>query len=192
MRLISLIALAAATASQAAAADAPASATVAGAEPPICTTTTTVVKRGDVVLSSTSATKCEEVPQAQGGSIRPSALLAAPRAVASAPAAIFGSISLGGSGEELTLRSVPADWRVIEARGEQVCHLILNARSGPAGFAARTEGCRGALAKSSAWIFSDGEVDVLGRDGALIVKLTGNRAHLSGSTVDGDSLELQR
>jgi hypothetical protein len=192
MRLSLLIVLAAATAGQALAADAPAPAAV-GAEPPICTTTTTVVRRGDVMLSSTSSTKCEDSsPAAQGGSFHPSGILAAPRAVAGAPAAIFGSLSLGGSGEELTLRRVPADWRVVESRGEQICHLVLNAHSGPSGFAARSEGCHGALARSSAWVFKDGEVDVLGGDGALIVKLTGDRAHLSGSTVDGDSLELQR
>jgi hypothetical protein len=190
MRLVLLIALAAATAGQAAAADAPASLPGARAEPPVCTTTTTVVRRGDVVLSTTSSTKCEDASSAQGG-FHPSAILAAPRAVAAAPAALFGSLAFG-NGEELTLRNAAADWRVIDERSEQVCHLVLNARSAPSGFAARSVGCSGALAGASAWTFNDGAVDVAGKDGALIVRLSGDRTRLAGSTVDGASLQLQR
>lgn len=191
MRLALLIALAAAPAAPAFAQDAPASGVDVDA--PICTTTTVVIKRGDVVLSSSSNTRCETPPPArgQGGGQRPGAALRAPEAVLRAPEALASSFAMG-HGEELTLRNSPADWRVIEHPGEQVCHLVLNARSGPEGLLARSHHCRGALSHASTWSFQDGSVEVKAADGAIIVRLTGDRMRLFGDTADGGSVELQR
>jgi len=191
MRLILLFAMTALAATPAFAADSPTS-PEAAAEPPVCTTVTTVVKRGDVVLSTNSTTRCEEPARpGSGAKLHPGGVLAAPQAVLSAPASLFGSISLG-SGEELRLRNAAGDWRVIYLRSGDICHLTLSGRTTSAGFLARGQGCKGELAQARAWVFHDGGAEVLAGDGAVIVRLTGNRDQLTGSTPDGERLTLQR
>ena len=189
MRLTGLLALSVLGAAPAFAADAPAAGALA-AEPPVCTTVTTVVKRGDVVLSTNSMTRCEDTAR-PGGGLHPGAMLAAPEAVFSAPAAVFGSISLG-HGDELSLRNTAGDWRVIDNRTGDICHLVLSARTTQAGFLARVDGCRGELAQAGAWTYRDGGTEVLRPDGRLIVRLTGTRDQITGATAGGDALTLQR
>ncbi len=152
------------------------------AAPPLCTTTTTVVRRGDAVLSTTSTTRCEDASASQG--FHPGAVLAA-------PGSVLGALAFG-HGEELTARNAAGDWRVIEGRAERICHLLLSARAGASGFLARGAGCGGRLAAASGWSFQDGAVGVTATDGAPIVRLTGDREHLSGTTADGETLVLQR
>jgi len=191
MRLILLMSLGAAWAAPALAADAPADGQAA-AEPPVCTTVTTVVRRGDVVLSSNATTRCEEPTRPGGGvSLHPGAVLAAPEAVLSAPKAVFGSLSLG-DGDELKLRNTAGDWRVIYDRTGDICHVTLSARTTSQGFLAREEGCRGELARAGTWIFRDGGTEILAGDGTLIVRLTGTRDQVTGSTTDGQLVTLQR
>lgn len=183
---IALATLAALPAAGAFAADA--GAPDAGA--PICTTTTVVVKRGDVVLSTASTTHCEKAT-AHSAAAHADAVIKASETVLKTPDALLGSLTFG-SGEALSLKNAPADWRVIDVRSGDVCHLVLNARPGASGLPARSEGCRGALARAATWRFQDGSVDVLAADGSRIVKLDGDRRQLSGQAADGDRLELQR
>jgi hypothetical protein len=191
MRLILLLSMAAAWAAPALAADAPPTDQPA-AEPPVCTTVTTVVKRGEVMLSSSSVTKCEATPHPGGGvELHPGAMLKAPEAVLGAPAAVFGSISLG-SGDELRLKNTAGDWRVVYDRSGDICHVTLSARTTSAGFWAHGQGCKGALRDAGAWTFRDGATEILTADGRLIVRLTGTRDQVTGSTADGDAVTLQR
>jgi hypothetical protein len=192
MRLVLLSVLLAGAAGPALAADAPSPAPAAAPEPPICTTVTTVVKRGDVVLSTNSTTKCEAAEHPGGGiSIHPGEVLAAPAKVFTAPAVAVDAI-FQGHGDLLTQKNSAGDWRVVNSRTGDVCRLILSVRTTNAGFAARVEGCRGELAHAGAWTYRDGGTEVLGHDGKMIVRLTGTRDLVKGSTVEGDALTLQR
>ena len=191
MRLVLLLAVSVLGAAPALAADAPPP-DQAAALPPVCTTVTTVVKRGDVVLSSNSTTKCEDAAHPGGGlNIHPGSMLAAPEAVLAAPAAVFGSLSLG-QGDELRLKNTAGDWRVIYERTGDICHLNLSARTNQAGFLARGQGCKGALGQAGAWTFRDGATEILRPDGQMIVRLTGTRDQVTGSTTEGDAVTLQR
>ena len=189
MRLVLLLAVSALETAPALAADAPSTGSPT-APPPICTTVTTVVKRGDVVLSTNSTTRCEDAAH-PGGGIRPGSVLAAPEAVLSAPTAMLGVIAFG-NGDLLTARNTAGDWRVVNSRTGDVCHLTLSVRTTQAGFAARGSGCRGELGQAGAWTYRDGAAEVLRPDGRLIVRLTGRRDQLTGSTEVGDTLTLQR
>lgn len=186
MRLVALLALSVLAAAPALAADAP-PVGAAAAEPPVCTTVTTVVKRGDVVLSTNSTTRCEDAAH-PGGGIN---LGAAPEAVLSAPTAVLGAMAFG-HGDLLTARNTAGDWRVMNSRTGDVCHLTLSVRTNQAGFVARGSGCRGELAQAGAWTYRDGGAELLKSDGGLIVRLTGRRDQLQGSTEGGDALTLQR
>ena len=190
MRLVLLFALSAVWAAPALAADAPPTGSEPAAELPVCTTVTTVVKRGEVVLSTNSTTRCEEAGRA-GIGLHPGKVLAAPESVLAAPAALFGSVSLG-HGDRLRLKNTAGDWRVIDRRTGAVCHLVLSVRTNAAGFVARGEGCHGEIGEARAWTFRDGAAEVLRADGRLIVRLTGSREEIAGSTADGDTLTLQR
>ncbi len=190
MRLVGLLALSVLGVAPAFAADAPPAASPA-AEPPVCTTVTTVVKRGDVVLSTNSTTRCQDAAHPGGGGINAGAVLGAPEAVLSAPTALLGAVAFG-NGDLLTARNTAGDWRVVNSRTGAVCHLTFSVRTNQAGFVARGAGCRGELAQAGAWTYRDGGAEVLKSDGKLIVRLTGRRDLLQGSTEGGDALTLQR
>ncbi len=189
MRLVGLLALSVLWAAPALAADA-APAGAPAAEPPVCTTVTTVVKRGDVVLSTNSTTRCEDAAH-PGGGIHPGAMLAAPEAMLSAPTAVLGIVAFG-NGELLTARNTAGDWRVVNSRTGEVCHVTFSVRTTQAGYLARSSGCRGELAHAGAWTYRDGGAEVLKPDGELIVRLTGTRDQLKGATGGGDALTLMR
>ena len=180
MRLAALLVLAALQGASALAADAPPP-TPAAAEPPICTTTTVVERRGDVVLSTRTSTKCED-PNAPPG-LNPAAVLAA-------PAAMLGALA-GSGGDGLTPKNTAGDWRVVDGRTGDVCHLVLSVRTTAAGFVARGATCPRPLREAEAWIYRDGAAEVMAPGGRLIVRLTGTRDQLSGAA-DGDVLTLQR
>ncbi len=191
MRLMCLFALSAMAAVPAFAAGAP-GADHPAAEPPVCTTVITVVKRGEVVLSTGSTTRCEDAAHPGGGiNLHPGAMLAAPEAVLAAPAALFGSIP-AGHGDALRLKNTAGDWRVIYDRTGDICHLALSARTNQTGFLARAQGCKGAMHDAGAWVFNEGATEILTADGKLIVRLTGTRDQISGATVDGAAVTLQR
>jgi hypothetical protein len=189
MRLICLLGLTALAAAPAYAAEAPAQAAPAPA-PPICTTTTTVVKQGDVVLSTNSTTKCEDAAHPAGG-FNPGAVLQAPTAVLNAPSKVFDALG-SGHGDLLQQKNTAGDWRVVDSRTGDVCHLTLSVRTAAAGYAVRTEGCRDELAHVGAWTYRDGGAELLRSDGGLIVRLTGTRYLLKGSSADGAAITLQR
>ncbi len=189
MRLILSLAVSLTWAAPALAADAPPAAP-ATAEPPICTTVTTVVKRGEVVLSTGSTTRCEDAAHA-GGGLTAGALLSAPAAVLSAPASVLGSLG-SGNGDLLTARNTAGDWRAVDRKSGDVCHLVLSVQTAAAGYVARPSGCRGPFASAHAWTYRDGAAELLRTDGAAIVRLTGTRDLLTGRTEDGDVLTLQR
>ncbi len=186
MRLAGLIAVSLLAAASALAADAP----PAPAEPPICTTVTTVVKRGEVVLSTNATTRCED-PAHPGSGLNAGSLLAAPAAVFNAPAGLLGSLG-SGNGDMLTVRNTAGDWRAVDRRSGDVCHLMLSVQTTGAGFRARGASCRGPLGEARAWTYRDGAAELLRADGGLIARLDGTRDLLSGSTPDGDVLTLQR
>ena len=187
MRLADLIALSVLAAGSALAADAP---PPAPAEPPICTTVTTVVKRGEVVLSTNSATRCED-PAHPGSGLNAASLLAAPAAVFNAPASLLGSLG-SGNGDLLTVRNTAGDWRAVDRHSGDVCHVVLSVQTTSAGFVARGSGCHGPLGEAKAWTYREGAAELLRADGRLIARLAGTRDLLSGSTPDGDVLTLQR
>ncbi len=187
MRLVTLLSLSAVWAAPALAADAPAP---AAGQPPVCTTVTTVVKRGDVVLSTNSTTRCEDAAH-PGGGFNAGSLLAAPGAVLSAPASVLGSLG-SGNGDQLTARNTAGDWRAVDRKSGDVCHMMLSVQTTSAGYVARPSACRGALAKAHAWTYRDGAAELLAADGGAIVRLTGTRDLLTGATDDGDVLTLQR
>ena len=189
MRLVGLLALSVLWAAPALAADAPPAGAPA-AEPPVCTTVTTVVKRGDVVLSTNSTTRCEDAAH-PGGGIHPGAMLAAPEAMLSAPTAMLGIVAFG-NGDLLTARNTPGDWQVVNSRTGDVCHVTFSVRTTQAGYVARSSGCRGEIAHAGAWTYREGGAEVLKPDGHLIVRLTGTRGQLQGATEGGDALTLRR
>jgi len=157
----------------------------------ICTTTTTVVRRGDVVVSNTSTTKCEdEAPQggAQVGS--------AAHAVFSAPGAAFKSVFSSGvltsGGDDASASNVRGDWRVAEVKTGGICHLSLTSQPAAAGFRVRNTGCAPSISRAQAWTFDNGDVLLHGADGDLVLRLTGNRDHMAGVSETGDRFELMR
>jgi len=167
-------------------AETPPAATAPGATPvQICTTTTTVVRRGDVVVSDTSTTKCE-AEGAQGGG--------AAHAVFSAPGAavrsVFSSGILAGGGDLATASNVRGDWRVVDVQTEGVCHLALTSQAAAAGFQVRNSGCARPISRVRAWTFDNGEVLLHGDDFEL--RLTGTRDHMAGVSSAGDRFELTR
>jgi hypothetical protein len=187
MRLIFLLGLTALGTAPAFAADAPAPAAPA---PPICTTTTTVVKQGEVVLSTSTKTTCQDAER-PGGGINPGAVLEAPVAVLNAPGKMFDALG-SGHGDLLQQKNTAGDWRVVNSRTGDVCHLTLSVRTTSAGYATRADGCRDELAHIGAWTYRDGAAELLNSDGGLIVRLTGTRDLLHGQTAEGAAITLQR
>ncbi len=188
MRLSLLFAAPLLLAAPAFAADAP---PASPAEPPICTTVTTVVKRGDVVLSTNSTTKCEDPAHPGGGGGGPGGVLQAPAAVLAAPAKLFEGLG-EGRGDLLTERNTIGDWQVVHGRNGDICHVVLSGQTTAAGYAARNVGCRGELAATRAWIYRDGAAELLKADGHPIARLTGSRDQLKGATEGGEALTFHR
>ncbi len=184
--------VAAALAASPAAAQAPAQAQAADAAapapapPPICTTTTTVVRRGDVVLSTNSTTKCEDESAAGGDTAK--AVFGAPvGALAS-----LGKVMTFGGGDRATASNVRGDWKVMDSRARRVCHLFLTSQPGPAGFGVRRTDCRGAWSTVQGWTFEDGVVALHAADKGVVASLTGARDRLEGQTRSGDPVLIQR
>ena len=149
------------------------SAQPASGEPPVCTTVTNVVKRGEVVLSTSSRTTCEG---AKGEGLK------APQAMLAAPAEALASV-FGGSGE-LKPRQVRGEWRSISPGADRVCHVVLMQETTGLGRKVRTTNCpRPPLSRAEAWKLEDNAVDLYGKGGALLVRLTGDPARLSGPGV---------
>ncbi len=180
MRLAGLVAVSVMAAVPALAADAP---PPDAAGPPVCTTVTTVVKRGEVVLSTNSTTRCEDRAH-PGSGLNAGSLLAA-------PASVLGTLG-SGNGDLLTARNTAGDWRAVDRHSGDVCHIVLSVQTTAAGFLARGSGCHGPLGDAKAWTYREGAAELLRADGGLIVRLGGARDLLSGSTPDGDVLTLQR
>ena len=149
-----------------------------------CTTTTTVVKRGDVVLSTTSATKCEDEPGTGGGGLNPGAVLAG-------PGELLKSLTLGG-GVKLTPKNARGDWHALEPGSIRVCHIFLTSQPTKTGLRVRTSDCRGPLAGVANWRFEDDAAALLGMDGSLVVKMRGDRDALQGEIQAGPVVILQR
>ncbi len=149
----------------------------------LCTTTTTVVKRGDVVISTASSTRCEGEPGA-GGGLNAGAVLAAPEG-------LFKSLSSGG-GVTASPKNVRGDWRTIEPGSPRVCHLFLTSQATEAGLRVRTTDCRGPLARAANWRFENDAAVLYAADGGVVAKLRGEREALRGQTNDGSQVSLQR
>jgi hypothetical protein len=148
----------------------------APAEPPVCTTTTTVVKRGEVVLSTKTETRCEGEP---GAGLHPEAVL--------------GSLgSIFSSSPSLEAKEARGDWRVVEAGNRRICHVMLMSQAGALGRRVRTSDCIGPAGRAAAWKLEDNSVGLYGEDGALVVRLTGDRNRLAGATAGGEEVTLQR
>jgi hypothetical protein len=147
-------------------------------EPPVCTTVTTVVKKGDVVLSTSSKTTCE-APKGEGG--HGGGVLKAPEAVLAAPAVALGSV-LGGS-QEMKVRQVRGEWKTVLPGSSRVCHLMLLQETTDLGRGVRATDCAAPLSRAAAWKLEDNAVTLYGKDGALIVRLTGDPSRLSGAGV---------
>jgi hypothetical protein len=168
----------------------------AAADLPICTTTTVVVKRGDVVLSTTSSTRCEaakgQPPATAEAAPAGQAAAAAPQP-APAPRETFARapiFSLGTAG--LKPREVLGDWWVVEPGQHFACRVALSKEVSADGFRVLTYGCRGGLKAVVAWKFEETQVGLYGADGAAVAKLAGDKDHLSGPTDGGDVLRLTR
>ena len=172
----------------AAAAQAPETPSAPAAAPvPTCTTTTTVVKRGDVVLSTTSSTKCEDEGASGGAG-------AAARAVFGAPAsglATLGKVMALG-GVRATASNVRGDWHVLDPSADRVCHLFLTSQPAAAGFRVRRTACAGEFERAEAWTFDDGGVQIHAKGGDPVFRVTGSREHLEGAANDGKLVVLER
>ena len=183
--LAAMAMLAAAAVGARADAEAPLAATARGAAPvQICTTTTTVVRRGDVVVSNTSATRYEA---ARGGS--------AAHAVFSAPGAAVKSVLgfgiLAGGGDGATASNIRGEWLVADVQTGGVCHLSLTSQAAAAGFQARSTGCAPPMSRVEAWTFDNGEV-LLHGGGDFVLRLAGTRDRMAGVTDTGGRFELMR
>ena len=143
-------------------------------EPPVCTTTTTVVRRGEVVLSTETRTRCDDGKD--GLALDPSGLL--------------GSL-LGGSAA-LEMKDVRGDWRMVEAGSGRVCRFTLMSATSPLGRRVRAVDCRGPLVRAAGWKLEDDSVGLYQADGALLARLKGDKARLTGLARPGEAIELQR
>ena len=155
-----------------------------------CTTTTTVVKRGDVMLSSTSSTRCEDEP-GSGDGRNASGLRKAPAAVLAGPGEILKSLSLGG-GVQISPKNVRGDWHTLEPGSQRVCHLFLTSQPTDAGLRVRIQDCRGPLGAVKNWRFENDSVALYAPGEKLVVRLRGERDALEGQAEDGRVMMLQR
>jgi hypothetical protein len=176
------LALAALALSAGAAQAQPAQAPTPAPEPPTCTTTTVVVKRGDVVLSSSSTTHCDE-PGARPASDVSAAL--------KAPGALLTSVLSSGP-PTMTFRKARGDWRVVEPGAARVCHMFLATQPTSGGYAARASGCGPFLSAARSWTFADGVVSLHDASGAVITRLTGYQDRMQSDEVEGRRLVFDR
>lgn len=163
----------------------------------ICVTTTTVVKRGDVVLSTSSNTRCEDDrgrPQAEAQSPP----VASEGAAAPSPAArgLVGPSNLasffGARPVGLTPRDVLGVWTALERGKENACRVQMTREAFSGGFRVLTSGCRGALAVAKAWKFDGSTAQVYAADGTLLASMTGDKEHLAGALPDGGVVDMSR
>jgi NaMN:DMB phosphoribosyltransferase len=143
----------------------------------ICTTTTTVVKRGETLLSTKSETKCHR--EGEGGGID----------IDLDPGGVLGGIF--SSTPELENKDVRGDWRVVERGSIRVCKVTLMSEATNLGRRVRTQDCRGVASRVVAWKLEDLSVGLYGADGALVVRVTGDRMRLAGAA-GGEEVVLQR
>src|SRR4051812_19799082 len=118
----------------------------AAADEPICTTVTTVVKKGEVVLSTNTTTRCERQKGAAG---LPGAAEAAAEPFREAEGVLGGLFGPA----ELKPRQVRGDWKVVQ--GAHVCHLILMSEITPQGRKVRAVGCAAPVSGATAWKLED-------------------------------------
>lgn len=165
----------------------------------VCTTTTTVVRRGDVVLSTSSATRCEDPGAAATLGASPSSAVAAepPGSAGTRPgkelggpgvvARLFGAVPLG-----LKPRDVLGVWTAIERGKKNACTVRMTREVSSDGFRVLAGGCQGVLGGVKAWRFDQTEAGLYGAGGALLARLTGDREHLTGASADGGMLSFTR
>jgi hypothetical protein len=165
---------------------------------PICTTTTTVVRQGDVVLSTTSQTHCEEA-EAQAPSPQGPQASASNRPHSRSPAAqVFGGSEnmvakvFGAEDAGLKPRDVLGIWSAVERGRQDACRVQMMRETSANGFRVETIGCRGALAHVTAWKFEETQAALYDSAGAAVTRLSGDKEHLSGVLADGRPLNLIR
>jgi hypothetical protein len=164
---------------------------------PVCTTVTTVVRRGDVVLSTTSQTRCEE-DQAAGQAPAAGAFSSA-QARPHAPAVqVFGAVSspiakvFGGQDTALKPRDVLGIWSALQLGEADACRVQMMREVAANGFKVSTSGCKGTLARAKVWKFEETQALLYDASGSPVARLVGDRQHLSGVLVDGRQLNLIR
>jgi hypothetical protein len=166
-----------------------------GAEP-VCTTVTTVVRRGDVVLSTTSSTHCEEergqAPGPTGAAApgRPASGSGAVQTFGGSPSMI--AKMFGAQDPGLKPRDVLGIWSAIERGQQDACRVQMMREPSANGFRVLTIGCKGALAHATAWKFDETQAALYDARGGLVAKVGGDRQHLSGLLVDGHAVNLIR
>ena len=149
----------------------------------LCTTTTTVVRRGDVAISTTSETKCEDESSSGGLSTK---------SIFKAPTGIVKTLIGTGGGVTATPSNVRGDWHTTEPGASRICHLFMTSQPVAAGFLVRTTDCSSDLIHVAAWTFDEDGVALHAAGGALVIRMTGNREQLRGVTGAGVALELER
>ena len=160
----------------------------------VCTTTTTVVRRGDVVLSTSSATHCEN----ESGEAGPTS----PAGPASSPGAPGPDLGPRGSGVATWLLGAPPSglkprdvlgvWTAIERGKTNACTVRMTREVSAGGFRVVAGGCHGVLGGAAAWRFDQTEAGLYGADGVLLARLTGDREQLTGALADGGLLNFTR
>ena len=91
---------------------------------------------------------------------------------------------LGGlfaSTAKLQAKKVRGDWRMVERGNRLVCHAVLMSETTALGLRVKTSNCIGPLARVAAWKLEDDSVGLYGQDGALVVRLKGDRDRLAGA-----------
>ena len=162
-------------------------ATAPAAPVQICTTTTTVVRRGDVVVSTASTTRCEDEATANSRAAR--AVFNAPDA---AVKSVFGSGIIAGGGNGASAANVRGDWRVVDVKTQDVCLLFLTSQPAAGGFHVRNDGCKRPISQVAAWTFDNGDVLLHAGGGDVLLRLMGNRDHMAGVSDAGARFELLR
>ena len=106
---------------------------------------------------------------------------------------MLGSLgSLFSSTAILQAKDVRGEWRMVERGNRRICHATLMSQTTALGRRVRTSDCIGPLSRVVAWKLQDDAVDLFGKDGALAVRLAGDRNLLAGSTAEGAEVRLQR
>ncbi len=171
---------------------APAAPSPAAVEPPTCTITTVVVKKGDVVLSSNSTTKCVKPGEkpAEGGA--GGGLFGG---VAAVPGAVLKPLlngpSLLASPPDMEMRHMTGVWQTVRGPRKS-CQVVLLTQTTPLGRGVRAGSCTGVLGRAKGWKVEDKDVVMVDQAGAVLARLQGDRDRISGVADDGELLVLQR